>query len=68
MRGLWSVVGWSLNERKWSVDKCSEVKCSRVKCSESLRNRVSNIIGRYVDRMNFAAYLTFSFITFIRIV
>jgi hypothetical protein len=30
----WSEVGWSLNERKWSVDKCSEVKCSWVKCGE----------------------------------
>jgi len=26
----WSVVGWSLNERKWSVDKCSEVEWSVV--------------------------------------
>ena len=27
---LWSVVGWSLNERKWSVDKSSEVEWSVV--------------------------------------
>jgi hypothetical protein len=49
MRGYWNVVGWSLNERKWSVDKCSEVKCSWVKCSEGFSNRVSNIIRRHID-------------------
>ena len=30
MRRQWSVVGWSLHERKWSDDKCSEVELSVV--------------------------------------
>jgi len=28
VKGLWSVAGWSLNERKWSADKGSEVELS----------------------------------------
>jgi len=72
MRGYWSVLRWSLNERKWSTDKCSEVEWSVVgwnvvKCSESLSNRVSNNIRRYIDHMDFAACIAFSFITFFHV-
>jgi len=44
------------------------VKCSWAKCSESLSNRVSNIIKKYVDHMKYAAFMAFSFTIFLHVV
>jgi hypothetical protein len=52
MRDEWNVVGWSLNGKKWSVDKCSE----------GLSNKVS-VIRTYTDRTKFDAYSAASIIT-----
>ena len=38
-----------------------------MKCSENLSNRLSAIIRIYIDHMKIAAYMTFSFITFLRV-
>jgi len=50
-----------------NVVKCRWVKCRLVKCSEGLSNRLSNIICRYLDYTELAAYMAFSFITFFHI-
>ena len=46
----------SLNGKKWSVDKCSEVEWSTVKWSDGLSNRLSTIIRIYIYNMKFASF------------
>jgi len=38
-----------------------------VKCSENLSNRMSNIIRKYIDHMNFSDFMAFSFIIFLHV-
>jgi hypothetical protein len=45
----------------------SVVELSVVQYSESLSNRVSNNIKRYIDQMKFVALMAFSFIVFLHV-
>jgi len=70
MRGQWSVVGWSLNERKWIVDKCSEVEwsvagLSVMKWIEGFNNKIRSLLLMWLFYLSrFFILVWFHFLSF----